>query len=180
MARDDWFITFTGQRLYLLDPEPSKIEINDIAHALSRQCRFNGHTREFYSVAQHSVLVSKLVPQGVPIVALCGLLHDATEAFLGDMIRPLKRLLPAYSELEAMWWEAIARAYKLPLQLPEVVKHADHVMLQTERRDLLNPVAGVEFLEDRAGYQPAHQRIKPMNPDQARTAFLDRFWELVE
>ena len=90
----DGFIgTFSGLRFWPLDPNPEKILIADIAHALAHQCRFGGHASKFYSVAEHSVHVSKLC---LPEHALWGLLHDASEAYLVDLPRPLK-LLPEFA-----------------------------------------------------------------------------------
>src|ERR1700683_336889 len=85
--RGAWIVTFSGRRFYVLDPRPSDVRIEDIAHSLSLQCRFNGHVKNFYSVAQHSVLVSERCD---PADALYGLLHDASEAYIGDMSAPLK------------------------------------------------------------------------------------------
>ena len=97
-----WFLTTTGRQFWPASPDPEQIQIEDIAHALSNLCRFGGHTREFYSVAQHSVLVSQNVPDDLRLV---GLMHDATEAYCGDMIRPLKNVLPEFKELENGIWK---------------------------------------------------------------------------
>lgn len=94
--RGEWILTFSGERFYPFSPAPEEVKTKDIAHALANICRFNGHTRGFYSVAAHSVHVSRLVP---PEFALEALLHDAAEAYVGDMVRPLKRGLPAFEEV---------------------------------------------------------------------------------
>src|SRR5271165_7548492 len=86
--KGDWIQTYTGRVMYPLDPRPEEINIIDIAHALSNLCRFTGHVRTFYSVAEHSVRVSQHCD---PKDALWGLLHDASEAYLADMSRPMKR-----------------------------------------------------------------------------------------
>jgi len=83
--------TKSGRRVALLNPSPSQIVIGDIAHGLAHQCRFNGQTSKFYSVAQHSVLVASILPREL---RLAGLLHDASETYLGDVVQPLKELLP--------------------------------------------------------------------------------------
>jgi 5'-deoxynucleotidase YfbR-like HD superfamily hydrolase len=117
-----------------LSPRVEDIWIDDIAHSLANLCRFGGHCRQFYSVAQHSVLVSRLVPLHLAFV---GLMHDATEAYVGDMVRPLKYSLPQFLEIEDAIWRLIARRFDLPLHLPAEVKEADDIALVTERRDLI-------------------------------------------
>lgn len=168
----DWFQTISGMQFYPLDPRPEDIRTGDIAHGLSMICRFGGHVREFYSVAQHSVLVSHAVP---PRHALWGLLHDATEAYLGDMIRPLKLSMPAYQEVEKRLEAVIAEVFNLPMPMPREVKHADNMLLMTERRDLL-PV----HREWSPRAEPLPGVIVPWTPARARAEFMDRFVELVE
>lgn len=84
----------SGNRFDLLDPEASEFDIFDIAHGLANVCRYAGQCRSFYSVAEHSILVSEIVPS----FAFEALMHDAAEAFIGDITRPLKALLPEYRE----------------------------------------------------------------------------------
>src|SRR5690349_18842227 len=94
----DWIATFTGKRWFLTDPDPADVDIDDIAHALSMICRFGGHTKQFYSVAEHSVRVANAMEiAGCGALAcLHGLIHDAPEAYLGDIVRPLKYSLTDY------------------------------------------------------------------------------------
>ena len=165
--------TASGRYVDLSAPSPRHIEIGDIAHALSNICRFGGHTREFYSVAQHSVMASRIVP---PEHALAALLHDAAEAYVGDMVLPAKQMLPEFRTLEADVWQAVAVAFGLPEELPACVKRADLVMLATERRDLMAeqstpwPVLeGVTTLPD---------AITPWKPSDARALFVLRYWEI--
>jgi len=131
-----WITTATGRRVDYVRVGPEDIDIEDIATALSRECRFAGHCKHFYSVAQHSVLVSRLVPEEL---ALEGLLHDASEAYLKDIPSPLKSLLPDYREIEARFDRAIRRRFGLPETPSPEIKRADLVLLATERRQLHRP-----------------------------------------
>lgn len=135
--RGDWMLTFTGRPYWPADPRPEDVDLGDIAHALANLCRFGGHTRKHYSVAQHSVMVSYLVP---PELAAVALLHDAAEAYLGDVVRPLKSLLARqYSVLEQLSEQVIAQRFGLPAPpWPAEVKHADNVVLSLEREALLD------------------------------------------
>ncbi|HGE8299586.1 TPA: HD family hydrolase, partial [Serratia marcescens] len=140
------------------------IDIDDIAQALSNICRFAGHLDDFYSVAQHSVLVSRLVP---PELALEALLHDASEAYCQDIPAPLKALLPDYRDIEASVDNVIRSLFGLPLAHSPEVKHADLVMLATERRDLgIDDGDKWDILD---GIAPTDEFvIHPLNPRQAR------------
>ncbi len=130
--------TYSGMLFDLEDPYPDNICTEDIAHALSLTCRFAGHTRQFYSVAQHSLLVSRLVPSYYKLSAL---LHDAAEAYLVDIPTPLKSLLSGYSNLEKYILRAIREKYNLPEDMDyeekNIIKHADMVAIAVEKRDLM-------------------------------------------
>lgn len=165
--------TASGRYANLIAPLPHHIDIGDIAHALSNICRFGGHTREFYSVAQHSVLVSRIVP---PEHALTALLHDAPEAYVGDVTLPLKRLLPDYRTIEASIWLVIASNFGLPVDLPSCVKRADLVLLATERRDLMKEQDTPWPVLD--GVSPLPDWINPWMPTHARAEFEMRYWDL--
>lgn len=153
------------------------IDLDDIAHALGNLCRFTGHTEHFDSVAQHSVIVSELVPQAD---ALAGLLHDATEAYVGDVSRPLKQLLPEYRLIEHGIWLAIAERFGVPATLPASVKEADNVSLLWERRDLLGkPIEPwSQSVEEAVVARVPEEHYRPMDPEEATGAFLSRFFEL--
>lgn len=127
-------LTATGRYFDFTRPTRDMIDIDDIAIALSRMPRFTGHTTTFYSVAQHSVLVAHVVPEEY---ALQGLLHDATEAYMGDMSTPLKQLVPEYKAIENRVERAICERFGLPFPLHPSIKAADLRMLVTERRDLM-------------------------------------------
>jgi hypothetical protein len=169
----DWIQTFKGVQFWPVDPRPEEILIEDIAHALSLQCRFSGHTRVHYSVAEHSVRVSRVVPPGD---ALWGLMHDAAEAYLVDLPRPLKRLssFGAYRLAEATVMGAVARRFDISPNEPDSVKLIDQVLLATEARDLLGPKpAEWGWMPD-----PLPGRIEPWTPRLAEVTFLERFAEL--
>lgn len=130
-------------------------------------CRFNGHVKEFYSVAQHSVLVSSIVPLEH---ALWGLLHDATEAYLPDVTRPIKGHLEGFCEIEDRLMYCIADTFDLPWPMPREVKIADNRLLATEQRDLCKgPIYDADTLD---------YIIEPWAPSTARVMFMQRFREL--
>lgn len=168
-------LTASGNYFNFIEPERNIVLVTDIAHALANVCRFGGHTREFYSVAQHSVLASHIVP---PEDAFAALFHDAAEAYLGDVMRPLKELLPDYRALEARVQAAVFQKLGLPEQLPPSIKLADRVLLATEQRDFM------PAHDDEWGLiiniEPLTERIEPWAPWLACTKFLDRYRELVE
>lgn len=170
-----------GNVINPLDPDPEQINIFDIAHALSNQCRFSGHTRRFYSVAQHCVLVSRTVPEKDK---LWGLLHDASEAYLVDIPSPLKNDLfgEQYREVEGRLMGAICEKFGLDPEMPPSVKVADNSLLGTEVRDLLDEVKDEEArktLWDPWLFAPTlPNRIVPLFPIDAETQYLTAFNEL--
>lgn len=178
--RSDYLVTATGKTAFILSPEQSDIDIVDIAIALSRICRFGGHVKPevpFYSVAQHSVVVSYLVPEEL---AMRALLHDATEAYLGDVIRPLKLVLaPIYKPLEDAWALEIGRRFGLgPALVHEhpLVKRADLQALATEKRDLVS--GGTRAWQNLPA--PRGDTLAPLSSFDARELFMLRFTDLHE
>ena len=171
----DWMQTAHGRLFWPLDPRADEVHVDDIAHALANQCRFAGHCREFYSVAQHSVLVSYEVPVED---ALWGLLHDASEAYLVDLPRPVKRaseIGDAYMRAETAVMAAICDRFRLSREQPASIKLADDVLLMTEARDLMAPPP-TPWRE--SGVKPLPSPIAAWTPQRARERFLDRFEEL--
>jgi hypothetical protein len=175
-----WIQTFTRKRFDLLKPEPEMIDIRDIAHGLANECRFSNQCDEFYSVAQHSWLVSECCQ---PWDALWGLLHDAAEAYVGDVARPLKQNLPDYVQIERRIEMTIATKFRLIgrdpndfLRTRERVKHWDDVVLATEARDLHRPPTVDGWC--RRLPPPMLYEIIPLGPRAAERYFLKRFEEL--
>ena len=118
----DWIQTHSGKAFYPFAPRPDDIDIEDIAHALAHQCRFGGHVSKFYSVAQHCVLIARVLhAQGFDKrTILAGLLHDATEAYLVDLPSPVKNMLPGYRDAENRLAAVIAEKFDLPPVEPEL------------------------------------------------------------
>jgi hypothetical protein len=133
-------LTFSGGYFNFADLRANKIEIEDVAHALSNVCRFAGHCPRFYSVAQHSVLVYRITRDvlGVddPVVLMQALLHDAPEAYMGDVTTPLKRFLLGYREMEDELQQHIMQWFSLPVDLDPLVKKADLMALAIEKREI--------------------------------------------
>lgn len=154
-------------------PEPSMVSIQDIAQGLSNTCRFAGQCRMFYSVAEHSIHVSYLVPREM---ALVGLLHDAAEAYVGDVTAPLKQLLTNYKAIEERAHDAIFEHFGLNPVMPPEIKKADLSMLAAEQAVLM-PAHDDEW-DLLVGIEPADREIRCLRPFEARYAFLDRFREL--
>ena len=131
-----WIQTVTGRRIDLEYPHPDDIDIEDIAHSLSLKCRFGGHTKVFYSVAEHCINTAMLLS---PALRLAGLLHDASETYLTDMSSPLKYILREYEFIENLFEAVIYERYKIVLTDADgkEIKKADNIMLATEARDLV-------------------------------------------
>lgn len=167
----NWMQTYSGSQFWPLDPRPEEIEIEDIAHALSNTCRFAGHCERFYSVAEHSVYVSRMVP---PHMRLMGLLHDASETYVVDVPRPLKPSLVGYKEIENKVWEAIAARFGLSSVMPPEIKVADNAVLLAERDQIMKPEAAPWCLDG----TPAPVTIECLSPQDAELLFLREFGRL--
>ena len=193
--RGAWMQTFTGRAFFLQTPSPHDIDIRDIAQSLAQLCRFFGHCNAFYSVAQHSVIVSEIAVDVCPAVesgdvdpkevALAGLLHDAPEAYVGDIIAPLKLLLPDYGSIERRVSDAVAARFAIRSYWPanplhavimDAVKLADRIAVATERRDLMARGAFIWTTLP----EPHPTIIEPWEPNEARARFLARFHALTE
>lgn len=169
----DWIQTFTGKRFYPLDPRVDDIDIRDIAHALSMQCRYAGHCNRFYSVAEHCVLLSRFLESEGRLVARWALLHDASEAYILDVPRPLKPYLVNYKGIEASIMEVVAQTFGLYALMPAEVKRADDRILADEVSQNLGPL--------KWDYEPGPKlgvTLHFWTPAEAERAFLARFDEL--
>lgn len=164
--------TYLGVWINPLNPDPSLIYIEDIAHALSNSCRFTGHVKKFYSVAQHSVLASNLVR---PELALTALLHDASEAYLSDISKPIKRAPEfgdVYVKYEHQLEQTIAEAFGLDFPWDPEIKKVDIALLHSEQRDLM-PSYWAEAPD------LLQFTIEPWSPEDAEVRFLERYAQLV-
>lgn len=137
MRQGDWMQTVSGKAFWPIDPRPEELDIDDIAHALSMMCRYGGHVSKFYSVAEHSVLMAmKARDLFDKQTAKVALMHDATEAYLSDVIRPVKAHLGNYLGIEDRLWRVIAERFGLPTVIPHAVHYLDNAILVDEMRAL--------------------------------------------
>ena len=161
------------------DPDPTQLDAGDIARALANVCRFGGHTRAFYSVAQHSVIVSELVEQrgGDVEDVFAALMHDATEAYLGDMPHPIKHrsaLGAAFKEAEDRLEAVLRERFAIKAGVPEI-KRADRSLLATERRAFSSVSWDWPELD---GIEPLDLELVAWPPDEAARRFAERYAEL--
>ena len=166
--RGDWLQMHSGVAFWPLDPRADEVRIEDIAHSLSLLCRFGGHCRRFYSVAEHSIHVASLLPDHLK---LAGLLHDASEAYVVDLPSPLKRCLPDYAEIEAGVQRAISEHFGLPAAMHPAVKVADRQMLVTEAWELMQHPP-TTWGEVQAGVPRAQVGLSCWEPELARAQFI--------
>jgi 5'-deoxynucleotidase YfbR-like HD superfamily hydrolase len=171
--------TVSGRWVNPFDPDPAQLDPGDIARALANQCRFGGHCRVFYSVAQHSVIVSELVEQrgGDVEDVFAALMHDATEAYLGDMPHPLKHRSALGAEFKAAedhLEQVILDRFSIKADVPEI-KRADRALLATERRAFSEETWHWPELE---GVEPLDLALPAWPPDEAARAFAQRYAEL--
>lgn len=165
-----WLQTYTGKAFWPLDPRPEDICIEDIAYSLAGYRRFGAHAKPRITVGQHSLHVSNLSD---PQDALAGLLHDASEAYLGDMTRPVKMLeaMAPYRKIEKRVQEAIFERFGLEPVLPPSVRRADEIALATEKRDCMSEAPHDWELTA----EPNPERIMLLDEERVERAFLYRF-----
>lgn len=179
--KTDWIQTFTGKKFYPLEPKMEDICIEDIAHSLSMQCRFNGHCKQFYSVAQHSVaMVNCWFPKpSQKKFARYALLHDASEAYLSDIPRPIKHLpeFSFYRDAEKKLQEMIYIKFGLNPVEPTEIKSADWEILCEEAmsKKLMWPL----HPDWTARCKPLIN-FTPLEPNRIEKIFLDKFQSLFQ
>ena len=171
--------TFTGLRFSPLEPDPEAIAIEDIAHGLAHHCRFGGHAATYYSVGQHSCVVADAVRDrgGDRDTVLYALLHDASEAYLGDLPHPVKHRSDfgaLYREIEQPLQEAILARFGLTVVAPPLVKEIDRAVLATERAALMR-AADDAWWPELDGVAPVDVEIQPWTPQQSEREFLARY-----
>lgn len=174
-------LTVSGKYFSLLDPKPEDVRIGDIAHALANLCRYTGHTDRFYSVAEHSVrCASYLRKRGYsPRAQMAALLHDASEAYIGDLSSPLKALVPEYRQIEGRVVQAVVDALGVDHRNRPEVHMADMQLLCTERHELMTgdrtPWAIIDGLDPQE-----YQHTSPLGwvPDKAYDRFMRAYRRL--
>jgi hypothetical protein len=171
MRKGDWMQTISGGQFWPLDPRPEEIHLEDIAHSLSMICRFNGHCNRFYSVAEHCVLVSSIVPNEYKAWAL---LHDASEAYIADIVRPAKRFIEGYKDIEKNIMRSVCVRFGLDPVEPECVKIADQSILADEADQVMGPKPKDWFLP----YAPSGQTINFLCSQKAKALFLSKASDL--
>jgi hypothetical protein len=170
--RSGYIRTSSGKKFYPFNPSPDQIAVEDIATGLANTCRFAGQLPEFYSVARHSIIVSNLVPAGF---AMDGLFHDSAEAYLGDLVSPVKKGLPEYKEIEIGVYSSIAEAVGLRKELPAEVKIWDQIVLEDEFSYFFPEYLAEDFsqLTKVNAWKNFYS-----SPSVDRFAFLARYWQL--
>lgn len=169
-----WIQTYTGKRFDVSNPDPDAICIEDIAHSLSLACRYNGHSRSMYSVAQHSVLMSTFEDYGDKLWLL---LHDAAEAYIGDIVNPIKHAIPIFTEWEHRILFAIQRRFLLDNPDHTMIKQADEFMLSMEKRDVLNHDIRWDIYLPKPPSDPKF-KIIPWTSNKSERLFLERYYQL--
>ena len=178
MRKGSWIETASGKQMWPLEPRPEDVCIEDIAHALSLLCRYNGHCRFFYSVGQHSINCAKhaLRQEHSYRVALLALLHDAAEAYVSDLARPIKPFVKGFGFIEYNLQQVIYEALKIKPPNPEeekVIKQIDGVLLVTEAPVLMHFNGWGDWVK---GFEADKDiKIEPKPTEDIRQLFVDTF-----
>lgn len=168
---NSWIQTYSGNKFWPLEPRSEDVHITDIAHPLSLTCRYSGHCETFYSVAQHCIELTEYGQDHglAPEICFTLLLHDASEAYICDIPRPVKQMMPEYKLIERRLEECIFQAFKLPYPMPAIIGKLDLAMLCTEAKVLMKkpPEPWGAMNED-----PLPITITPMSSAEAEAKFL--------
>jgi hypothetical protein len=164
----DWMQTYTGRQFWPLDPRPEDVCAEDIAHGLSHQCRYAGHTRFFYSTAEHCCLMHDAAGEHRREM----LLHDCAETWMSDVVRPVKKQLSDFAEIEAGIERVVAAKYGLAYPWPDLVREYDTRILLDERAALMARPPAPWAMED---LEPLGVEIRCWSPAVAKAQFLARF-----
>jgi len=165
----DYIRTFTGTDFTVFDPKPEQIFIEDIAHALSQLCRYGGHCDPFYSVAQHSIIASYLIEPKFALDALC---HDFSEAYIMDLLRPIKYQIPEFINIENKIYEVIAQKFNLTFPIPEEVHIIDNDMIKYEWDFFMSKKPNEKFKDFYQEY------FKKTTIEETKKILIHRFYEL--
>ena len=175
---NDWIETYSGVQFHLDPIRPDDILLEDIAESLSKQCRYNGHTQVFYSVAEHCVLMTRFIrllpgrEEDLTLAKTC-LLHDASEAYTSDLPRPVKRRIgPEFSAFESEVQACIAKRFHLIHPAPSIIKHLDVRILLDERAAVMKTMRN-RWATD--GFEPLGITIPAWSPTEARDMFLKEY-----
>lgn len=171
-------MSYSGEYFYIDHPDLNTYDIEDIAHSLSNICRWNGHCRYFYSVAEHSIACAEMAPEEYQLEAL---LHDAAEAYIGDIPKPIKNHFPQIKAVEDKLLERIFRKYNCRWPLPPEVHEVDLRMLVTEALEIMpNFDAEIWGLTGVQPYDEVYIDPGLYDPNEAKENFLEMFYALVE
>jgi len=183
--RDEHYIELsTGTTLNFSEPDKSDITIDDISHGLAHTCRFAGHTKTFFTVSQHSLLVEAIVAEagGTTEERMIALLHDAPEAFMGDCPTPLKDLLPFYRKMEELLVQAISDKIDVNIaNLPGIVTEADRRALNIEAKKLMPKATWAEeirFTRGIVGVSDPSGELVSLPPYVCKDHFKSKYWSL--
>jgi len=191
----DWTITYTGRRFPVLYPSGDDFDIRDIAHSLAMNCRYTGHCIRFQSVAEHSWLLWDYLTRKNAswIERIWSLMHDGPEYILHDIMRPVKRKLPDFQEIEAEYEKRMAAAFNLSHPIPASVMVLDTRILLDERAQNTAKYKGMVYPPEPAGYhmceeerdgwpdvEPLHVLLKFWKPEEAERAFLYAYWSTMQ
>lgn len=180
---EDWLETRSGKKFNFLNPDPATIDIQDIAHGLAKTCRFGGQCRVFYSVAEHSVLLMRHAEQKnkrgdltlTPQDLMVALLHDASEAYMGDVVRPLKQHLPDFMAIESKIIEVIYRKYNLPPGMPDWLRDMDTRITLDEKNQIMSRSGNAWSIDE---LQPLGVVMPLWSPEDAAKRFIQEFERL--